>query len=444
LIPGATIAKNGDSGVLFYNPALLAYNTKNAATISGNLYNYEQIKITNGAGTGFNLKSSSTSIIPMIISNTIYLKLKNKPFTVAYGLLHNPVMRFGTSQRRDDKFEVLDNSYSPGPEFFVGQYATSNTIDETTGILSFGKPVSSRLAVGISFNANVRKQTYQLDSRCRALVNTINSLGIQPIVNTSQSYFGSNTNIGLGIKAGLSYDLSDNHHLGLLVSSPLIHISGNATILTDNIINNLKLGNDTLYLLANSRQTGLSSKWKAPFSVALGYTYDIGKTQLYFTLEYFNKIGEYNVITPRNDYFIRPDTGNNILTSSLLKMKDARKAITNVAIGVSFPLKETVTGYCSFRTDFNYRNSNSFTDYLGIESSTAAWDLYHLQLGANFKKRKFNLRSGLMFNYGATNNYKQEINFDNPNENNFLLGNLGTAKATTFSVGLMFTYIHNL
>ena len=26
--PGSTIAKNGDSGVLFYNPALLAYNTK--------------------------------------------------------------------------------------------------------------------------------------------------------------------------------------------------------------------------------------------------------------------------------------------------------------------------------------------------------------------------------------------------------------------------------
>ena len=38
LAPGATIAKNGDSGVLFYNPALIAYNTINTASISGNFY----------------------------------------------------------------------------------------------------------------------------------------------------------------------------------------------------------------------------------------------------------------------------------------------------------------------------------------------------------------------------------------------------------------------
>src|SRR3982750_1890679 len=89
--PGATIANNGDSGVLFYNPALLAYNTKNAASISGNIYNLQSTKIKDGAGTGLNLTSTTASVIPVILANTIYLKLK-KPITFAYAILNTPVM----------------------------------------------------------------------------------------------------------------------------------------------------------------------------------------------------------------------------------------------------------------------------------------------------------------------------------------------------------------
>ena len=49
-VPGATIAKNGDSGVLFYNPALLAFNTKNASNISGSVYNFNALNIKDGTG----------------------------------------------------------------------------------------------------------------------------------------------------------------------------------------------------------------------------------------------------------------------------------------------------------------------------------------------------------------------------------------------------------
>lgn len=76
-VPGATIAKNGDSGVLFYNPALLAFNTKNASNISGSIYNLNQVNIKNGAGEGLNLRQTYTNIMPVIASNTIYLKLKS-------------------------------------------------------------------------------------------------------------------------------------------------------------------------------------------------------------------------------------------------------------------------------------------------------------------------------------------------------------------------------
>ncbi len=444
LTPGAVIARNNDSGVLFYNPALLAYNTKNAASISGSIYNFQSTKIKNGAGTGLNLNSTAESIIPGIASNTIYLNLKNNPITVAYALINDPVINYQASQRKDDKFNVLNDSYSPGPEYFVGQYTSSNQVSSTSGLLAFGKNVSSKLALGLSFNVNFRKQSYLLDYRSRALINSGSQFG-PPVVNVSEFYQAHNTNASLGIKAGLAYDLAPNQHLGLLISAPFIHLWSKADILSDNVVNNLQLvPGDTVYLLANTKQTGLKSKWKMPLSIALGYTYDFTGGQLYFAAEYFMKVSEYNVITPRNDYFIRPDTANNVYTASLLKMKDARKAIVNFSLGASFLIKDAVTGFCSLRTDFNYASDDLYSNTDGYKINTANWNLYHAQIGANFKKRKFNLRSGLLVSYGSTKNYDQGINYDNPNEGNLLIGDIGKTKATRFSVGLMIAYIHNL
>ena len=444
LVPGATIARNNDSGVLFYNPALLAYNTKNAASISGSIYNFQSTKIKNGAGTGLNLNSTAESVIPGIVSNTIYLNLKNKPITVAYALINDPLINYSASQRRDAKFNVLNDSYSPGTEYFVGQYAISNSVNQTSGVLAFGKNITPKLAAGLSFTVNIRKQSSLLDYKSRALVNSGNP-NFPPIVNVSEYFQYHALNIGLGIKAGFAYDLAERHHLGLLISAPLVRLYSTADILSDNIINNLQLvPGDTVYLLANAKQTKLKSKWKVPLSTAVGYTYDYGRGQIYVAAEYFAKVKDYNVITPRNEYFLRPDTGNNGQTSTLINVKDARKAIVNFALGITFPLKDAVTGFCSLRTDFNYASKNLYNTSDGYIVNTASWNLYHAQLGANFKKRKFNMRSGLLLSYGSTNAYRQGVNYDNPNESNILIGEKGLTKATRFSAGIMIAYIHNL
>jgi hypothetical protein len=95
LTPGATIANNGDSGVFFYNPALFGFSRKSSASISGTIYQYQSTNIKNGAGSGLDLKSSGGSVIPQMAANNITLKLKNRPFTIAYALLHEPVMGLG-------------------------------------------------------------------------------------------------------------------------------------------------------------------------------------------------------------------------------------------------------------------------------------------------------------------------------------------------------------
>lgn len=445
LTPGAVIAFNKDSGVFFYNPALLAFSNKTTASITGNVYQYESINIRNGIGSGLNLSSKGASIIPQMVSGVIALKRK-RPFSLAYALIRNPVSGFQTTQRKDAKVNVLNDSYSPGPETFIGQYTAQNTITETSGQLSAGFTISPRFSAGFSMIAQIRRQTYDVDYSIRAIVNGDSNTLFPTISSSLEHYLNSNTHIGMLFRAGLAYN-ADRHHLGLLFSSPMLHIGGKATLLSDNEIDNMQLSDNLQFnLLANTRQTGLRTRYKTPFSIGLGYAYDYSNNgQVYLAAEYFTKLSQYNIVTPRNTYFIRPDTGNiNDATSSLLQFKDAHKAVLNVALGVSFPLTPAVQGYCSFRTDFTYTGDHVYKDDDGYTSNTSAWNNYHLQLGANFRKRKFNLRPGLLFSYGATRKYMQALNFDNSSEDNYLIGDQHPTKASRFSAGLMLSYIHNL
>ena len=443
--PGAVISNNKDSGAFFYNPALLAYTQRSAASISGTIYQYDATKMKNAVGSGLDLKYSTGSVIPQMASNTISLKLK-KPVTIAYALIHDAIINFSATQRRDDKFQVLQDYYSPGPEFFVGSATLQNVVNTTVAMAGTGIKVAPKLAVGFFAEARVRKQYYAVNVDSRALVNIGTDTAFQPISSTLLSYYNTFTDVGIRFKGGISYDMDENNHLGLLITSPLIHLGGSAILSADEQISDLRVDTSlVLYFLASTRQTGLKTKWKLPLSIGLGYTHDFAGGQIYFATEYFAKVKEYVAVAPRNDYFIRPDTSNNETTSNLLKLVDIHNAVINFAIGYNHQIRNDVTGFISFRTDFSYSNSKYDNSVYSPQfvAYISSWNQYHCQLGANFKKRKFNLRAGLLFTYGFTNNTSQSVNFDNPNEGNLLLGDVGPTKANHFTAGLSLSYIHN-
>ena len=444
LTPGAAVAFTRDSGVFYNNPALLAYNDKSSASISGSLYQFEQIKINNGIGKGLNLNSTNASIIPIMASGLVAIK-GSKKFTVGYAIINTPILSYQASQQKDAKLNVLQDYYSPGDESFLGQFNTQNTINETSALISGGFKVSEAFSLGLSAEGQYHKQRFEIDDSQRVFINTPTTSALPPFSNVQESYLANYYNIGIKFKAGISYNVAASH-FGLTVSSPLLHIKGSGNILSDNVISDLKTGpTDTINLLASSRQTKLKEQWKMPISIAGGYAYDYGKGQIYVSAEYFSSISEYNVITPTNSYFIRPNAANNQFTSDLLKLKDARKAITNFGIGVSYLLKPNVMGYLSARTNFSYAGKSLFSEEdAGYPVYTTYYNNIHWQLGANFKKRKFNFRTGLLFGYGFTNKYEQYINYDTPHENNFLTGEPRATSQSHLSVGLMFAYIHNL
>ena len=150
------------------------------------------------------------------------------------------------------------------------------------------------------------------------------------------------------------------------------------------------------------------------------------------------------MVLPRPEIFVRPDTAGSRSTPSLLKLKDVRKAVFNVAIGASLVMSPRLTGYISVRTDFSYADRSLFENTDGFATNTSYWNNYHCQLGANIIRKKFSLRAGFLFTHGSTNEFQQAVDFDHPSESNLLLGEPANTKATHFLTGVMVSYIHNL
>jgi len=443
-MPGSVIANNKDSGLYFYNPALLGMNHQTSISISASIYQYEAIKIPNGVGTGRSLNTTTIRAVPQMLTGSFFIKKNKKPLVIAYALIRDPGLAYSVSQRRDEQFNVLNDSYSPGPEFFVGQFVQQNLVGQSSAQVSSGLQLSSKFSIGLTLEGDMHKQNFNINYSARALVNPGGDTTF-PIVNVEEYYLATYSHFGFRAKLGLSYD-DGPHHFGLIAYSPLWHIGGSATIVGDEVINNLQYSGQDVFLnqLASARQTGVPVRWKMPVSIGLGYLYEFSGGQIYVAAEYFAKIGTYNIITPRDDYFIRPDTGTaNQHTTALLTLQDERKAVLNVALGTSFLITPMVTGYVSARTDFSYAVRSLFETSQGFTNYTSYWNNLHWQLGANLRKSSYNLRAGLLFAYGSTDQFPQPVNLDDPSDTNALLGTTGNTRARHFSLGLMFTFMHN-
>lgn len=444
VMPGGVVANNRDSGVVFYNPALLAYSLKNSASISGNLYQWQLIKIKDGTGVGKDLRSVYANIIPVMGSGTLHLDV-GKAFTIGYAFLHDPQINYQTNQQGNSDVDIPDLNNSPGKESFLGQYSAQNRASYTSAIFSVGFKVSKKVALGITGESGLRHYFYQGYYSSRAFRNNVQN-NAASYISVHDSYQADYYHLGMRFKVGMSYEEGRNH-LGLMVTTPMMRLYGRGSILSDVELNNLQISllDEPINILANARQTNLSATWKMPISIALGYARDFNdnKGQINFTTEYFKNVPFYNILTPTNDYFARGGAISSIYTPELLKLVDARRAVMNFGVGVSYLLKPNLTGYASIRTDMSYADYALTEGKQGYPYNTTNWNNIRWQVGTNVKKRKFNLRTGFMFAYGYTNNYQQSINFDSPSEDNLLEGELGKTKASHFSMGLLFAYIYN-
>ncbi len=446
LIPGSSIISDNDSGAYYYNPAVNAVHPKTSVSLSANFYQYSRINVQNSIGSGKTLKKGSVRIVPMVVGGTVLLS-RNKNITLGYALITKSPLSFQATQREDQKKNVLDDVYSPGEEFFIGQFNYQNTRSQTLGSGSIAFKPSDHWSLGIAAMPTYTQQIMNEAITARALHNVDSSSVFMPVSSVAQNYMIDYWHIGLQFKAGVSYDNAP-HHLGLLLTTPMINFGGKATLSSDLFISHLYLSpdSDPVDLLANGRQTKLPVKYKLPLSIALAYGMDFERGQVALTAEHFFGVSSYEIVSPHNTSFIRPDTGlNNSETKEMLRFSEARRAVTNVGISMTYRLQRHINLYGSLATNFTFtpKDLENTQFYSGNDPNMVTWNTYNLQFGGGFRRQRMHMRAGILFSYGRTKNFVQAANFDNARDENFLMGESQYTPAYYLNSGVVLTYIHN-
>jgi hypothetical protein len=82
LLGGAVVGGVRDNSSIYYNPGAMSLVDSSTVSVSATGYQYESLKLQNGAGVGIDLSSSKTSIIPLIITGTYKFKKNANGFKI--------------------------------------------------------------------------------------------------------------------------------------------------------------------------------------------------------------------------------------------------------------------------------------------------------------------------------------------------------------------------
>jgi hypothetical protein len=191
-------------------------------------------------------------------------------------------------------------------------------------------------------------------------------------------------------KIGLLFDFAPLQ-LGVTVTTPSLNLFGEGeTRINRSVINpdTADSALDESELVANV-QTGLSSTYKSPLSIAVGAEYDFGRTSVFVTGEWFNGVDAYSILDP--DPFVGQTTGDTISVDVIQELDP----VLNLGVGVEHSVSNSVEIYAAFFTDRTAFDRQS-VDPLAI----ATWDILHFTAGAAFQVGSIDLTLGASYGHG--------------------------------------------
>lgn len=419
LMGGAVVGGVRDTSAGYYNPGALGFIEDTSINVSGNAYSYGKLSLENGTGTGEDIESSSVQATPTMLSG-IYKLDNSHEHTFGYTFLTRTDVSHKFTGRVDRRQNVLQDSYSPGDEEFIGQTNLDYSVKEYWLGGSYAYKISNNISLGATLFGGLRSGKGTNLYFARAVTED----GDLSSVSSTNTYDYYNLR-GFG-KFGAAADFKPLK-LGLTFTTPSFDIAGDGEVTTDITLNDVYLtdetGSEFVSVTGNDRQDGLDAKVKSPFSVALGAEYEIEstKTTIGLTSEYFDSLGTYSVISPTERAFLRPSTTDfGVSNRDFLQIYSAADRVLNTALAVEQPIDEKWKGYLSFRADKSYAKFDN--DALGDNANLAKYNLYHVVLGTSYRTDKSETSVGLQYSYGKNDSVQQDTDFATANEDNLFQG----------------------
>ncbi len=449
LMGGAVVGGVRDTSAGFYNPGALGFVKKSSFSVSANGYQMEFVSVDNGAGTEEpkEIESQELNIVPLLISGTV--SLGNNTF--GYSLIGKNQSSIKLSGRRAELIDVIasdpnyiypyqdDEDFSgvafDGVEDYRGQFSYNSKVSEILGGLSWATNIYPNFSFGVTGFLALRSQRYSASSVVRA---TNEGYGSGFIASEDQFSDADFYNLRTFLKFGIAADF-DELKLGVTLTTPSISLYGKGTVGAGSV----KFKEDeAIGTLEDDRQNELDATYKTPMSLALGLEYMFtGQTIVATTIEWFAEQSDYDVMTPISRNFRVGESLGYKDSKEVLTVKDSAASVVNFAIAIEQALSSTMTGYLSFRTDFE-----TFQGHEGELKPMAInnWDIYHTTIGIVRQKKDSKSAIGLVYSTGHQSDFKQLANLDSSTRqaDNFMLAseNQTTADYSALSLIIGYTY----
>ena len=438
LMGGAVLGGANDNTMIFYSPAALASLESSSISLNANAYRIENIRVENALGQRADFESGQIGAVPLLAGGMI--RTRSQKWKVGYAIISPVDFRFKGIARADGNFELVDDDESPGLEEAVGETAITSKTNELIFAVGIGHKLNENWSVGMSNLITVRSHDYQRNYSAYIFKNDAERTLIGGNISQNATYY----NFRYAAKFGVIYQ-KGNWKTGLNITTPSLNILGQGTLASNIAVQNVGLGpeNRPVSGVATDRQAKLKSRFKSPFSLALGTNFQAGRSQIGVAVQYFAGLDVYDIMEPVPGSFVRPvELAPELQSDEFLKFRSGAESVVNVAIGYEYQLKDNLSLLGSIRSDRSYFDQE-VNEGVGIKSTISSWDIYHFTAGINFDKENSSLSLGLLFSTGFKDDYQQNGSFD-PENPDFYIGSRTITEARYGSFGILLGYTHYL
>jgi hypothetical protein len=227
---------------------------------------------------------------------------------------------------------------------------------------------------------------------------------------------------GILWKVGLAWELP-YADLGVTLTTPKINLRGKGNFIYEDFLSGLPDSVETDHF-ESSLQSGLNALHRLPLSIGAGATFKIfNKHLIHIAGEWYGSIPKYTIVAA--DPFIGQSTGEEILFS----LVDQAERVINAGAGLELKIREVLSFYTSYSTDFSYVPSDIkyFTDF-GFESynSTFRADINHAAAGFVLKLKRADITLGTTYAW-ARESIPRPVDFPDEGEDDPIFDSDDTA-----------------
>ena len=397
LLSGSVIGGVDDLGAVFYNPGRLGLIENPAFLLSADVYEWTRLTVSDAFGESADVSKSDIGGIPSLVAGTFKIGfLKDHSF--AYAVLQ----RQGINADISYKDEVFDNVIDtfPGDEYFGASIRIFQKVQEQWASLTWSYPITENLSVGLTTNLSVLNQ------------NKGNIIELQAYTSFNETaIYRYNRNFSfdkysLLWKLGLAAELN-KVQLGLTITTPSVGIFGKGTYEYESFFSGIPGYSVNPDVYTTSRQKDLPVKVTKPWAIGAGATFLWGRNKIHFSGEWYSRVPYY--VLMQSEEHTSQSSGETIQFT----LYDELNSVVNFGIGLEIFLREKVSFYSSFCSDFSAASNNrvGFSEQNPEASNTTfAADYYHYGGGFILKLKGIDLTLGATYT-GGSQSFARPVDF---------------------------------